>query len=212
MSDNRTDDEGQLPASDPDHPRFTPEVLDSTVIAVPLLRQLKAESDGDQPARVHSVIIDLNLDYPGGRLRSREVAEKRVLEAIGTAETQQLEGEQGINTAKSAPSQQYLFARLVRLDAPRQDQSAEAGESADDPPRAIFRIWPDFPIRPLTTESMRIVKADAARAAFSARGSSGRCSIRASRARIPTSSSTATSRTSPPRSVTGISPRRTNVR
>lgn len=37
--------------------------------------------------------------------------------------------------------------------------------------RAIYRIWPDFPIRPLINKSLATVKADAAHTAFTARGS-----------------------------------------
>ena len=53
---------------------FTPEVLDRTVIAVPLLKDIEREPD--EP---HDIIIDLNLDFPGGRQAARnrvkEVAE-----------------------------------------------------------------------------------------------------------------------------------------
>ena len=56
---------------------FTPDVLDKTVIAVPLLDILAKEEQeaqqkkttSDQPQR-HPVIIDLNLEFPGGRKRA----------------------------------------------------------------------------------------------------------------------------------------------
>ena len=53
----------RLPASNPEKKPFDPEVLDRTVIAIPLLRELKKENAGKQ----FDLIIDLNLDYHGGR-------------------------------------------------------------------------------------------------------------------------------------------------
>ena len=47
----------------------------------------------------------------------------------------------------------------------------EAGRVPRRSTRAIYRIWPDFPIHALLTRSHRAVKADAARAAFAADGS-----------------------------------------
>jgi hypothetical protein len=44
---------------------FVPDVLDSTIIALPLLAKLKQEPNP------HNVVIDLNLEYPGGRNKAR---------------------------------------------------------------------------------------------------------------------------------------------
>ena len=54
-----------MPQSDPTKKPFTPEVLDRTVIAVPLLDKIKKEGE----KKVQPIIIDLNLDYHGGRRR-----------------------------------------------------------------------------------------------------------------------------------------------
>jgi serine protease AprX len=70
---------------------------------------------------------------------------------------------QGINKAKSDRSQQYLFARLEG------DVIRDVVER-NEPKRPIFRIWPDFEIRPLVNKSISTVKADAARISFSALG------------------------------------------
>jgi hypothetical protein len=43
--------------------RFNPDVLDKMVISLPLLEQLQKDTNGEP----HSVIIDLNLDHPGGQ-------------------------------------------------------------------------------------------------------------------------------------------------
>jgi len=48
---------------DPRKVGFLPDVLDSTVIAVPLLKQFKERDAG---TRSFHVAIDLNLDYKGG--------------------------------------------------------------------------------------------------------------------------------------------------
>jgi serine protease AprX len=116
---------------------FVPDVLDSSVIAFPLMERLKNEPD-----RLHHVVIDLNLNYPGGR----EGARARVKELFDDAR------EKPSSDAKlsSDPGSQYVFAELdaktlkaiVRLD--RQ----AAGDSPTD--RAIFHVWPDFEIRALT--------------------------------------------------------------
>ncbi len=62
-----------LEDSDPDRPtgEFVPAVLDRTVIAVPLLRRLAAESkalaaDSSLKPTLYPVIIDPNNNYRGG--------------------------------------------------------------------------------------------------------------------------------------------------
>src|SRR5438132_11048861 len=60
-------DEGDLKESDPKEKPFLPENLDRTVIAIPLLKDLKREDTGKKAPEAHDVIIDLNLEYPGGR-------------------------------------------------------------------------------------------------------------------------------------------------
>ena len=48
---------------------FTPETLDRTIIALPLLDRIRA--DGIHV--VQNVIIDVNLEYSGGRREARKV-------------------------------------------------------------------------------------------------------------------------------------------
>jgi serine protease AprX len=162
----------QMPQSDPTKKPFTPEVLDRTVIAVPLLDKIK--KDGE--AKVQPIIIDLNLDYHGGRAAARERAQKLVKEII--AEFRLDPRQQNVNDTKSKLSHQYLFAalegrairELVRRDnqdKPKAISDARASQTAH---RAIFRIWPDFPVKGLITKSISTVKADAARNSFSAFG------------------------------------------
>ena len=54
--------------SDPMKKPCTPETLDRTVIALPLLD--KIHEDG--PDKVQHIIIDVNLEYPGGRKKARD--------------------------------------------------------------------------------------------------------------------------------------------
>jgi serine protease AprX len=179
-----------LPESDPTHKPFTPEVLDKTVIAVPLLEILKVEKkqlqeDPNRKPAVHSVIIDLNLEYPRGRDEARKVVEEMIAKAIEDAGALD-NGEEGISESKSRLNQQYVFAELrgqvIEAVAKRDQASARAATKAEGavvaarasaqvaPGRAIYHIWPDFDVHPLISLSISTVKADAARNAFSALG------------------------------------------
>jgi serine protease AprX len=183
----------KLPGSDPAAPKdvtFTPEVLDKTVIAIPLLKILEDEKEAQEKARkarrryehkLIGVILDLNLEYRLGRDKCRERVRQLVAEAIEIAATDKAPGPQGINQHKSDFSNQYMFAKLeppvirelVRLDGPRgRPDEGETVEqrTARTTQRAIYRIWPDFKIKKLTTKSVSTVKADAARVSFSALG------------------------------------------
>lgn len=171
----------QLPHRGPlgEREAFDPDVLDTSVVSVPLLRQLDDEKRAladhpEQRPTPHAVIIDVNLDYHGGRDEARRRAKELIAEAIERAASGWAEGGQGVDEDKSAFSSRYLFAdlegvvirELVRLDG-GQVPEAPASRMAY---RAIFRIWPDFPIRPLINRSVSTVKVDAVRASFSAWG------------------------------------------
>lgn len=158
---------------------FTPRVLDKTVIAVPLLKELKEEKrqlkEGleEEPVR-HAVVIDINLEYSQGRAAARERIKQLVEESAAAAGRDKT---QRVNEAKSRFSDQYLFARLegdVLREMVRRDNLSEPVETTEDATaiahRAIYRIWPDFQIGPLISKSVSTVKADAARISFSALG------------------------------------------
>jgi serine protease AprX len=179
----------ELPDSDPSakaSSTFTPEVLDRTVIAIPLLKRLATEKDEEDAAVAREetytppllgVVLDLNLEYADGRDGGRQRVHDLVARAI--AEKGRDTGpRQGVNRAKSDLSSQYLFAKLepevirqlVRLDGGSAESDAAATPALRAARRAIYRIWPDFKIGRLTTKSVSTVKADAARVAFSAFG------------------------------------------
>jgi serine protease AprX len=131
------DDNARDPESGTRRAGFVPDVLDSSVIAFPLMERMKNEPD-----RIHHVVIDLNLNFPGGR----EKARARITELLAEAGQ---EPDSGAKLSGDAGSQ-YVFAELpaetikaiVRLDR----------ETAGDSPtrRAIFHVWPDFEIRALS--------------------------------------------------------------
>jgi len=75
---------------------------------------------------------------------------------------------QGIAAAKSEYSDQYLFGQLSGVlirELVRADAAADASSG-----RAIYRIWPDFAVKMFTNQSIKTIKADAARNAFGALG------------------------------------------
>ena len=172
-----------LPQSDPQRKPFTPESLDKTVIAIPLLDILNQEEERRKKNRrlkpeIHSVIIDLNLEYPGGREGAREWVIKETADIIDSLETKSSPTGQKINLQKSEYTEQYLFARLearvirelVKRDSTKEKPEHAAASGASVGPRAIYHIWPDFKLKPLIHRSVSTVKADAARVAFSAFG------------------------------------------
>lgn len=162
---------------------FTPRTLDRSIIAIPLLRQLVEEStriaretaEGGEPRpKKYDVVIDLHLEYPGGREEARD----RVRELV------KLLPPRGDGTRPVLrDTSQYMFAslrgdeirKLVELDRdtsppPAPGAKRARGKRASAPARAIFRIWPDFEVKALLVKSVRTVKADAAHSSFAALG------------------------------------------
>ena len=141
--------------------------------------------------RIHprrfEIIIDLNLEYPGGR----DAARRWVVDHIEAAKQKVKVDDAGqqIQFEKDRPNSQYLFARLearaiqalIDLDMEAAKSEVEnyrvANESTAanvqiDPAkfRAIFHIWPDFEVSACINKSIATVKADAAQNSFSAWG------------------------------------------
>jgi serine protease AprX len=162
---------------------FTPRTLDRTIIALPLLEKMRNAQPGDE----FDIIIDVNLEYSGGRKAAREALWKWIDtlpeakrshpdssspgRASGSGETQ------GIDGSKSKYSQQYLFGRLstanIKALVQQNEQWRKDNPTADGKPgkSALYRIWQDDVVSPFTNLSISTVKADAARNSF---GTSGR--------------------------------------
>jgi serine protease AprX len=189
----------KLTQTDPNKKPFTPEVLDKTVIAIPLLEMFQEElkeskKKKSNPPTLYPIIIDVNLEYHHGRAAARNCVMEMIENII--EENNIDPKQQRVNKEKSRLSQQYVFARLsggviqglVDRDALSDDEKckktskqqipfAEEESEKDKPPqkgqvsqRAIYRIWPDFPVKPLILKSISTVKADAARNSFDAAG------------------------------------------
>ncbi len=140
----------------------------------------------------YDVIIDLNLEYPGGREEARQWVYKNIEVAKEKANVR--DAGQDVHLKKYQRESGYVFARmearvikaLIELDidaAKSKASEAEAkihearpgnltGAAKIDPGkfRAIFRIWPDFEISASINKSIATIKADAAQNSFSARG------------------------------------------
>jgi serine protease AprX len=169
---------------DPTAKPFTPETLDRTIIALPLLDKIRKAKPSDQ----FDIIIDVNLEYAGGRAEARKILwqwvdalpDVRPLQgaaARGSSVSAPRAGKaQGIDGSKSKYSQQYLFGRLSadniralvqRNEEARRDTKDGQGRLG---PSALYRIWQDDEVRRFTNLSISTVKADAARNAFSTSG------------------------------------------
>ena len=167
---------------------FHPRTLDSSVIAMPMLHRLEAAPpSGRGKTRdlggYEPVIIDLNLDFPGGRAEAREAARALLARVV-----KDLKADPERNAFNKHRSEQYLFGTLqagvIRELVKRDrflvgpDGRAKPTGSAEGRMRgergklvhSIHKVWPDFPVRALIDTSVRTVKADAARYSFSAEG------------------------------------------
>lgn len=150
------------PPAEKPQPSFTPDVLETSIIALPLLDRLAK----DGLAAPQDIIIDVNRDYPGGR----EQAQRQIRTLIAELVKAHRVRNQGVHGRKTDMTRQYVFGRLrgdliqelVRTDRDR------ARDEARKP--ALYRVWPDFEVRTLTDRSIATVKADAARNAFGAIG------------------------------------------
>jgi len=149
-----------------DSPRFVPEVLDRTCIAIPLLRWF------DDPKRPgpYKVVVDLNLNYRGGLHGARKKVEETIDRIIAarrrTNKTVPL-SRSAVDKDMEHEDVQYVFATLDAA-AIKELARHDAGAARED--RAIHHIWPDFPLKPLIDRSISTVKADAAHTSFAARG------------------------------------------
>ncbi len=145
------------------------------IIALPLLE--KFEKEGIDQA--YEIIIDVNRDYPGGRDKAQQRLRDLIAELISAHGIDPKE-QQGVHARKTDMTRQYVFGRLrgdliqelVRRDREEAERAtATASRGRQEPAKpALYRIWPDFAVHRMTNVSVRTVKADAARNAFSALG------------------------------------------
>lgn len=158
MTTDADHDEGPERAGD-DAPRFEQRVLDSSIIAIPLLERMDRE-----PEDRHHVIIDLSLLHPGGLAAARDRLHELLAEVTERAVD---DLDEFVDRRKGDYTPQYAYARLTR----DQVRALVVADLAAGPrERVVHRVWPDFEVRPLLTNSVSTIKGDAAHVAFSARG------------------------------------------
>jgi serine protease AprX len=176
------DRQSALPQSHPEDESFTPRTLDRTVIAIPLLEKMRHAEPDEQ----FDIIIDVNLEYSGGRSKARDILWEWIDALPGvrpskdrkdqSEATTQPEQVQGINASKSKYSQQYLFGRLsaanIQALVQQTERARKESPTLDGKPgkSALYRIWQDDQVRTFTNVSVSTIKADAARNAFGTSG------------------------------------------
>ncbi len=145
--------------------------LASTVISLPLLDEIEKSGTRLKPLEI---IIDVNLNYPGGRDKARERIWKLIRKILEDKGKSKNLIKQGVNAPKSIMSKQYIFALLdadVIQDLVRLDRSENiCAPNIPTAPDAIWCIWPDFEITAQITQSISTVKADAAQRSFASFG------------------------------------------
>ena len=146
--------------------RFLPDVLDRTVIAIPLLAWFN-DPTKRQP---FDIVVDLNLNYRDGLKGARKVVEDRINKIIATQQTTGRKRRMSLSVVDKDmqnESVQYVFATLY-AKAIKDLAQPDSGQAPVD--RAIYHIWPDFPLKSLINKSISTVKADAAHNSFAAGG------------------------------------------
>lgn len=147
--------------------KFLPEVLDRTVIAIPLLHWFK---DKKKRGQLFDIVVDLNLQYQGGLEGARAVVEQRIDEIIKKRQTtgnRRRMSRTVVDEDMKGEDAQYVFATL---DAEAIKELASLDSAKSRAERAIHHIWPDFPLKTLINKSISTVKADAAHNSFAAGG------------------------------------------
>ncbi len=175
-----------MPGQEPKRPIFDGTKLDSTVIALPLIEEMRT-ARGPLP-----LIIDLNLLHGAGLLVAREVVhleivgyeawrrsnpDRMALDFVDKAPEEAkraLTGckgvtkkplEEVVDLEKGRYTPQYVYPRLTSAQLKRLVDLDAAIR-----PNAIYKVWPDFEVETMLTKSVATVKGDAARIAFSAAG------------------------------------------
>lgn len=140
-------------------------LVESTTVIEPLLDPKQRSGVGmpEDERTPGPVMVELNVRHARGLPGAREQFEALWREVVGGTGG---EGEASARRPETVSDTYYrceLSMEEVRALVAR-DRAAPAAE------RAIYRVWPDFPIRAQLDRSVATVKADAARRAFAAAG------------------------------------------
>jgi serine protease AprX len=153
---------GRMTSARADRVGFLPQVLDRTVIAIPLLHAFE-ERDRTE---IFDIIIDLNLEFDGGLDRARTLVRDAIKSVLHDLRKDQRK--QGLSRADS-DGVQYVVTSLD-ADAIRELVRRDGRRGPNKGDRAIYHIWPDFKLKSLINRSIATVKADAAINSFAATG------------------------------------------
>jgi serine protease AprX len=170
-----------LPAGPNHHHSRHHKTLRQSVIVMPLrdelLTEKKAVAKGKKP-QLFSIIIDLNLEYPGKRAGAMQWVVEKLNELIEKMTQDKAHRTRGLNAdkmLKNQYSQQYMFVEaeavviqeLVRQDA---EQEAATTDHKKGKTRAIYHVWADFELSSHMNKSIATIKGDAAHASYAAFG------------------------------------------
>jgi serine protease AprX len=173
--------------------KFDGSSLDRSIIAQPLIDEMSKATT--RSATVYDLIVDLNLLHRAGLGVARELVYIEIvgydkwlelgrsqdtvayLDDLASAPgaSDDLRAWEGITSepladvvdlAKARYTPQYVYPKLTASQI--RQLIAVDGKCAT---RSLYRIWPDFEVEMMLTESIATVKANAARAAFEAAGS-----------------------------------------
>jgi subtilisin family serine protease len=120
----------------------------------------------DTPQARGFYIVELNVQYSGGLSAAEHEFRERFRAAMAQAAVSAANGV--VNGAAPLRISKSYF-RCSMTDA-EWKQLVENDERRPDTDRVIYKLWPDFPVRPQTDRSVNTVKADAAMRAFNAAG------------------------------------------
>ncbi|QOY85340.1 S8 family peptidase [Paludibaculum fermentans] len=164
-----------VPAFSDDNNRLN-ESLAKSIITEPLYGKIRREASGEVTARPqgHRVIIEVNLEFAAGRQAAVQATADMVEKVLMPPVAPPVGGADplpapGSHLATPSPTLPFLFAQLMWWQI---FKLVQLNEDAGKLPRQrpIYHIWDDHEVSSMIVESVRTVKADAARVAFGARG------------------------------------------
>lgn len=150
------------PASDRSDPGERRQLVQGSTVAEPLKdpkqRSQIGFSESDQD--LMPIVVELNLKHAEG-LQGAEMRLRKLYPMVTDDRPNRSRIEVIANTYVRCDLSMDEVRRLMHLD------------TADTPmkERAVYRVWPDFPVEPLTDRSVSTVKGDAAQRSFAAMGS-----------------------------------------
>ncbi|WP_321473274.1 S8 family peptidase [uncultured Paludibaculum sp.] len=137
------------------------ESLSKSIITEPLYGKVRADMASVPPStRPHRVIIEINLEFAAGRQAAVDAARGLLVKVVPV----------GSVASSQSATLPFLFAQMTSEEILKLVELNEEEAKEHARGRPIYHIWDDHEVSSLIVESVRTVKADAARVAFGARG------------------------------------------